>query len=146
MSSPFIDALVVRRSFKASLERVFRAWSDPTLLQQWLGGRKHTALAAKVDFREGGMYHVDVRAPSGDMMHLSGMYQEIVSPHRLVFTWGWGENYSADEATLVTVEFAEKNGETEMLLKHERFRDVPVREMHGAGWDLCFERLDPLLK
>jgi uncharacterized protein YndB with AHSA1/START domain len=146
MNSPFVDALVVRRKFRASLDRVFRAWSDPILLQQWLGGRQDTALATQVDFREGGMYHLDVRTPTGDIIHLSGTYQEIDSPHRLVFTWGMGENYSATDATLVTVEFLEKDGQTEIMLKHERFRDMPTREFHAGGWDLCFARLDTLFE
>lgn len=145
MTSPFVDALYVRRTFKASLDRVFSAWCDPTLLQQWLGGQHFTALAATVDFREGGMYHVDVRTPTGDTQHLCGMYQEINRPHRIVFTWGWGDSYSADDATLVTVDFVEKGGQTEMSLKHERFRDVVSRENHSKGWDRILPRIDDLL-
>jgi len=144
MSSPFIDALSVRRMFNAPRERVFKAWSDPNLLQQWLGGQTHNAQAAQVDFREGGMYHVEVRAPNGEIKYLSGMYQEIDKPQRIVFTWGWGQTYSADEATLVTVEFVEHHEKTEIVLKHERFMDVPTRELHGAGWQLCFERLETI--
>jgi hypothetical protein len=41
----------------------------------------------------------------------------------------------------VTVEFNQKDGETEVIVTHERIADAQVREQHEAGWDGCFDGL-----
>lgn len=142
MKSPFVNALLLQRHFKASRDSVFKAWKDPELLKLWLGGQKLKKITAIVDFRVGGEYHLDVQAPSGELFKLHGSYQEIIEPSRIVFTWLIGNDLQ--EMTLVTVDLKEADGQTEMTLKHERFRDVPSRDMHQAGWENCFLRLDKL--
>ena len=144
-ASPLHHQLIVRRTFKASRERVFEAWSNPELLKVWLGGQTTQVLHATVDFSVGGMYQLDIQDTSGNIARLSGMYQEIESPRRIVFTWEWGENYSASSATLVTIELREVDNTTEIVLKHERFDDVPTRDSHGKGWAMCFDRLTTLI-
>lgn len=145
MKSPLVHELVVNKTLNAPRERVFRAWSDPDLLKVWLGGQESQTRHVSVDFRVGGMYQVDMVTPAGDFNRLSGMYQEIEAPQKLVFTWSWGEDYSADAATLVTVILNENAGKTHMTLKHERFDNVPARDIHGQGWELCVNRLVKLL-
>jgi uncharacterized protein YndB with AHSA1/START domain len=145
MTSPFVDALTVQRTFKAPRLKVFNAWKDPQLLQQWLGGQSLHKLYAEVDFRVGGAYRVEVQAPSGDTYNLHGTYQEISEPELIVFTWAFDNSNNARDATLVTVTFAENEGQTAMTLKHERFRDVPTRDSHHGGWEICFNRLEELL-
>jgi len=44
--------------------------------------------------------------------------------------------------TLVTVEFRDQRGETEVILTHERFRNAEERDRHQQGWSGCLERLE----
>jgi len=76
------------------------------------------------------------------MMYVSGTYVEVQPPSRLVYTWQWGHR---EDETLVTVEFNDRDGGTELVLTHERFRDEPDVTLHGEGWDGCFTRLGELL-
>lgn len=145
MSSPFAHSLTVRRKLNAPCERVFEAWANPELLRVWLGGQDTQVLHAEVDFSVGGMYQLDVKVPTGGVARLSGMYQEIEAPNRIVFTWAWGENYDASSATLVTVEMTEHDKQTEIFLKHERFDDPPSRDLHEEGWIMRLGVLDKLL-
>ena len=145
MKSPLVHELLVHKILNAPRERVFRAWSDPDLLGKWLGGQEAQTRYVSVDFRVGGMYQLDMITPDGSFNRLSGMYQEIEAPQKLVFTWSWGDDYSADDATLVTVTLDDMAGKTQMTLKHERFDTIPARDMHGYGWELCINRLVKLL-
>jgi uncharacterized protein YndB with AHSA1/START domain len=145
MNAPFVDSLTVQRTFKAPRSKVFNAWKDPELVKLWLGGQQARKLHAEIDFRVGGAYRVEIQNPSGATYHLHGTYQEIDEPERIVFTWAFDTWDSAQDVTLVTVTFSEAEGQTNLTLTHERFRDVPTRDLHGEGWGVCFDRLENLL-
>ncbi|MGH7699802.1 MAG: SRPBCC family protein [Gemmatimonadales bacterium] len=54
----------------------------------------------------------------------------------LVYTWFWETNVNMGE-TLVTVEFRDLGGRTEVVLTHELFPTEEDRENHEAGWAAC---------
>jgi uncharacterized protein YndB with AHSA1/START domain len=56
--------LVISRVFDAPIEDVWRAWHDPELIKQWWGPDRFTCPQAEIDFREGGVSLVCMRAPS----------------------------------------------------------------------------------
>ena len=43
--------------------------------------------------------------------------------------------------TLVTVEFRDLGGRTEVVLTHEFFPDINMRDQHSEGWAGCLEQL-----
>ena len=71
-----------------------------------------------------------------------GKYIEIVPCERLSFTWrgDWHEDMGD---TLVTLEFKEVPGGTEVVLTHSRFTNQQMLEGHNKGWS---ESLDKLAK
>jgi uncharacterized protein YndB with AHSA1/START domain len=152
--------LQVRRTFAASRERVFEAWLDPDLLQQWLSGpRGSDSPHAEVDARVGGEFRVTMQSmgsrlfgalpgPYTDVVHMIGRYLEITPPERLVFTVGWEDmpmvNMDRDAST-VTVELHERGDETELVLTHERQPNRRVRAFHNFGWKGSLRKLEDLL-
>src|SRR5262245_8894126 len=84
--------LVIERVFKASPERVFKAWTDPAVLATWWGPIGFTAAEYRLDVRKDGAWRTVMRAPDGSSHRVSGVYREIMPPTRLVFTWGWEED------------------------------------------------------
>jgi uncharacterized protein YndB with AHSA1/START domain len=81
------------------------------------------------------------RRPDGKPFYVHGVYREIVIPDRLVFTWNWegGPPFGSD--TLVTLEFHDAAGGTEIVLTHERFETEQARDEHTKGWHGCLEKL-----
>jgi uncharacterized protein YndB with AHSA1/START domain len=69
----------------------------------------------------------------GNVHYVGGVYREVVPPSRLVFTWAWEKNPERGE-TLVTVELFEQDGGTRLVLTHELFPSIEVRDSHKAGW------------
>ena len=157
---PGWGVLQVRRSFDAPREQVYRAWTDPELLRQWLHGPVGTSPHAEVDARVGGEFRITMtsrganflskvlRDPSGELVHMVGRYLEVNPPERLVFTLGWEDfpTVTVDpDATTVTVEFNEADGGTEVVLTHERNPSRRIRTFHWIGWKGSFRNLDRLL-
>ncbi len=140
--------LQVRRILDAPREMVFRAWTEPEMLKRWFRvSEDYSTPIAEVDLRVGGRYRLGMRPPDGSpALIVGGMYREISPPERLVFTWRW-ETAAADEPeSLVTVEFNERSGVTEVVLTHEGFVSNARRDEHAQGWQGCLDRLDQALK
>ena len=138
--------LVIRRTFNAPRELVFRAWTEPQLLAQWSCPRGFTFTENHGELRVGGAFSATLRSPEGTEHRLRGVYREIVRPERLVFTHFWvDERGSPGPQTLVTVTLAEHDGRTEMMFHQGLFASVAARDGHEQGWQSCFERLAEVL-
>jgi uncharacterized protein YndB with AHSA1/START domain len=143
ISSPI--TLVVKRTFSAPRERVFRAWTDASELSRWFAPSDDFTTTASVDFRIGGAYRIEMHNnKDGNTFILVGKYLEIQAPEKLRYTWRW-ENAPEASETLVTVEFLAAGESTEVILTHEQFRDENDREKHTHGWNGCFDRLTAFL-
>jgi uncharacterized protein YndB with AHSA1/START domain len=137
--------LRLTRTFAAPREKVFRAWTDPEELKKWWGPPGYATPSAEVDLRAGGKYRLGMRKlPDGPVFYLAGTYQEVRAPERLVYTWRWEAEPEYGE-TLVTVEFHDRGGTTELILSHELFPNEKMRDEHGRGWGGCFGKLASVL-
>lgn len=133
--------LRIQRTFAAPRAEVFNAWTDPEALKRWWGPAGYDTPSAAVDLRVGGRYRLGMRKlPDGEVFYLTGIYHVVQPPEKLVYTWSWESNPEHGE-TLVTVEFHDRGGVTDVLLLHERFRSEHSRQEHSRGWAGCLERL-----
>jgi uncharacterized protein YndB with AHSA1/START domain len=141
------DDLVLRlsRSFAAPRERVFRAFTSPAQLAKWWGPKGFTVPACTLDVRVGGAWHTVMRSPEGKDHIVSGVYQEITPPERLVFTWGWETEGQRGHETVVTIELSEIAGGTRLDLVHERFETEDSCNAHRDGWSSCLDCLEEAL-
>ncbi|MEQ9298173.1 MAG: SRPBCC domain-containing protein [Cyclobacteriaceae bacterium] len=58
--------LLITRSFNASLDTVWRAWSEQTLLDQWWAPRPFRAETKRMDFVAGGTWHYCMVGSKGE--------------------------------------------------------------------------------
>jgi len=136
------------RVFKAPVEEVFKAFTDPVLMRQWLAPTLCRVVEASADPRVGGHYRVVVKPPIGGPTITTGEYREIVPNHRLVQTWV--VERSKDPAhkypTLLTVDFKALGADsTEITLQQDQLITKFDRAGNLAGWGQCFKNLDRLL-
>lgn len=137
-------ALRLTRQFAAPPDKVFKAWTQPETLKRWCAPGEMTTPVAEVDLRVGGRYRIHMRGPDGTLHRVTGIYQEVDPPRRVVYTWAWEEKPEEGE-TLVTVEFRDRGGRTEVVLIHERFPNEAVRDSHASGWAGCLAKLGPVV-
>jgi uncharacterized protein YndB with AHSA1/START domain len=131
--------LVVRRTIRASADRIFDAWTQPEHLRAWWGPRPVTCSGAEVDLRVGGRYRIDNAIPDGSTVVIEGEFREIDRPRKLVYTWRMGRD--AHETSLVTVRFEERGTATEVVIVHERVPNETARDSHDKGWKGCLDGL-----
>src|SRR5208337_3432948 len=97
------NALQLKRTFAAPRERVFRAWTDARQFAQWFGPTAdYKSIVTEMDLRVGGTYRL------------------VKPPEKLVFTWRWQKDENEPD-TLVTLEFRDLDGSTEVTLTHDHF-------------------------
>ena len=145
MNKTEVAPIVLRRTYKVPRQRVFNAWTDPKIAATFLGPGEVKAEIAQMDVRPGGAYRIVMHMPDGNTMPVFGKYREVRAPERLSFTWSWEEDNPADQyESLVTLDFNEVNGETELVLTHSGLRTDESRDNHTDGWTKIVDGLAAL--
>jgi uncharacterized protein YndB with AHSA1/START domain len=131
--------LVLRRTFTASRQRVFRAWITPRALEHWLRPRGMSMTVRSLDARVGGSFRFDLE----DGSSMVGTYLQIVPPEKLVYTWS-GRAMQGRE-TVVTLDFLDHGPVTEVVLTHEGLSTEAMRALVEGGWPSLFDALASVL-
>jgi uncharacterized protein YndB with AHSA1/START domain len=77
--------VVVTRRFAATSEAVYRAHTEPELIQKWLLGPEGSTMPVCIsEARPGGRIRYEWRFPGGGGFHLTGEYLELEPFSRLV--------------------------------------------------------------
>jgi len=142
--------LIITRILNAPRELVFRAWTDPAYLARWWGPKEFTNPVCELDVRPGGALRIVMRGPDGSEYPMNGVFQEVVSPERLVFTTiavDAAGKHLLEGVTQVT--FTQQGGKTKLTV-HTRAAamvDHAAEYLKGmeAGWTQSLERLEALV-
>jgi uncharacterized protein YndB with AHSA1/START domain len=142
--------ITMTRRFAAPAALVFEAWTTPALLRRWLlGPPGWTMPVCEVDFRVGGAYRYEWRNEQGQTMGVGGVYREIEPPHRFVASERFDEAWYPGES-LITITFAEKDGETEMTttMRYESTaaRDGVLKSPMEGGVKQSYDRLAAIVE
>ena len=138
--------LILKHTFNASPERVYKAWTDPAILREFMCTGGNVRVEAETDVRLGGRFRIVMVRPDGEEFIATGIYRELVPSRRIMCTWSWEEDDPAlERETLLTLEFAPRGAQTEMTLTHENFRDAQQRDNHEAGWGAMVVNLARIL-
>jgi len=68
----------VVREFDAAPEVVWKAWTQPELLDQWWAPKPWKAVTQSMDFREGGKWNYYMQGPDGSRHYCLVGYEKIV--------------------------------------------------------------------
>jgi uncharacterized protein YndB with AHSA1/START domain len=133
------------RVLRARPGEVFRAWTEPDLLEGWWTGVGGWVDAkAEVDLRVGGRYHFSMRDERGAAHGVLGVYTEIVPAERLGFSWTWENEPSVmrgSEGSLVDLVLREVSEGTQLSLTHSGLGSKLVKDMHEQGWNALLTSL-----
>lgn len=143
MNAPDRFHLQQSRFIRAPREKVFDAFTDEAMLRQWHCPRGLSVPHSRSDARAGGQWQLQMLARDGTRLAVGGVYREVKRPERLAYTWAWqGENSPmAGVETLVEVDLIERDGGTELRLRHSGFPAAAASDAHAAGWRSTLNRL-----
>jgi uncharacterized protein YndB with AHSA1/START domain len=146
-AEPGVPQVLTERAFDAPRELVFRAFTEPDLLAQWLGPRGYTMKVERFDLRDGGTWrytHVD---QEGNEYAFHGVFHGEPSPDGTVQTFefeGAPGNVSMDTLTM-----EERDGTTivriNSVFQSVEARDAMVEAGMADGMSQGYEKLDELL-
>jgi uncharacterized protein YndB with AHSA1/START domain len=147
LQSPAVAALVLRRTYPVPRERVFAAWTNPDIAARFLGPGDVKATNVHMDVKVGGTFSITMERPGNEPFIARGTYLEVNAPKRLVMTWRWVEDDPADEhESLLSLDFNERDGETEFVLTHEKLASAESLERHEEGWTAIVDELATVLR
>ena len=143
--------LVLTRVIDASREKLFRCWTEPELLKQWFAPKPWTTPEAQIDVRAGGSSRIVMRSPEGQDMPCPGIYLEVVTNEKLVFTDAYVNAWEPSEKPFMTATITFEDlggGKTRYTARvlHWSAADRETHEKMGfhGGWGLCTDQLAAL--
>ena len=144
--------LILTRIIDAPREKVFNAWTEPTLLKQWFAPLPWTTVKAETDVRAGGTSLIVMQGPDGIEFPSYGVYLDVVRNERLVFTDAFTKAWELSEKPFMVVELTfEEQGENTKYTARVRHWTIADREAHEKmgfhqGWVTCAEQLAALVE
>ena len=136
-------SLQIKRFMNAPRARVYATWTDPAQLKEWWGPESVRTRNFAAEVRVGGKYRWDLINQEDEEMSVFGEYRELVPEKKIVFTWKWDDDdVWENRSSIVTVELSDRDGGTELLLKHEQLPSTESRDRHDEGWNSVLDRLE----
>ncbi len=155
VSTPSDKEVRVVRTFNAPARLVWRAYTEPKLMQRWLLGMPGwTMPVCEMDVRPGGKFRWRWRnGDDGKEMGFYGEFKEVTPPRKLVNTEFYDPgDVGGDmgDGALVTMELTENAGDTTMTstiaYKSKQARDAALSTGMTDGMEMSYKLLDRLLE
>ena len=137
----------VTRVFDAPRELVWKTYTEPEHLRQWMLGPDGWSMeVCEIDLRPGGAYRFAWRKDDGSELTIAGVHREVEPPERLVSTESWGPEWPE---ALNTIVFSEEDGRTTLsitvLYPTQEARDAALATGMTEGMTMSLDRLEEIL-
>ncbi len=149
-----IKEITFERTYDASLDTVWQAWTNPEMLKQWWGPDNVTIPECEVDLKVGGKFYIVMEA--GEAM---GPYKGTLWPMLAEFTvvetnsklfynaqaWTEGQKEQTTIDQVTEISFSEDNGKTKVNIRAAIYKTGPEAGMAVQGMEHGFtQQLDKL--
>lgn len=140
--------IVIKRYFAAPPQAVFRAHTEPHLIQQWmLGPEGWTMLVCVNEAKPGGKFRYEWVDGKGGEFHLTGEFIEVDAPHRIVHVERMHMPDPTPDNRVETTFVAEGEGtrvQVRMNLPDAATRKAMLASGMEHGMEASYVRLDAL--
>jgi len=147
IAEPDTQTIKITRAFSAPRELLFRAYTEPDLLAQWLGPRQYTMTIDRYEARDGGTWRYVHSDEAGNAFGFHGVFHGDPSLDGIVQTFefeGWPGRVSLETLTF------EEQGETTLVRTNAVYqsvadRDAMIESGMEEGLNDGYDRLDELV-
>ena len=146
ITTPSDREIRIERVFDAPRDRVWRAFTDPTLIAQWWG-RGNQLVIERMEVERGGHWRFVEHGPGG-VHGFEGRYREIVPPERLVQTFerdGMPGHVAVETATFEDLGDGRTKVVNTSLFHTTEERDGMLQSGMEQGLNESYAALDKLL-
>jgi uncharacterized protein YndB with AHSA1/START domain len=138
------EAFLITRIFDAPRDLLWKVWTQGEHLGKWFSPKGFKILAAKMDFRVGGIYHYGLETPDGKPMWGKWEFREIAAPERIVLIQCFSDEKGGitrhpmapdwPQFTLSTMTFIAQGNKTKFTLTWVPYKATEVeRKTFDAG-------------
>jgi len=145
--------LTIVAEFRADVERVWRVWEDPRLLERWWGPPTWPATFLRHEFVAGGQSRYVMTGPGGEKSHGWWSIVSIDAPRRIELEDGFSDQDGrpiTTEPMRMVVTFEESTGGTRMSVRTEFPSSTQMEQVIGMGMEegmrLAMGQIDGLLE
>lgn len=136
--------LVVTREFDLPLELLFKAYTEPEIVEQWMGTK-----VLKLENRKHGSYQFVTTDPHGNEHGFNGVIHEFDADKKITRTFEMENTPFAVQ--LEFLEFEKLTGETSKLTMHIVYRSVAYRDKmlqlpFAQGINMAHNRLEDIVR
>lgn len=137
------SSIFFETTFKAPIEKIWDAWTNPTLIMNWFGSDpKGKGLKAALDVRPGGSFEITFQDSNLTEHTCSGIYDEVRPLSKLTFSWQWKSEPGVE--SFVVLLLSPEGKSTKMQFEHKNLgRDS--EHNYAKGWQTTFSKLERLL-
>lgn len=149
-ADPGKQEMFITREFNAPKNLVYKAFTDPKLIVQWLGPRDMKMKIDHYDLKNGGGYRYLHTDPQGNEYAFRGVCHEV-SPELIIQTFEFEGLPEKGHVTLDTTRFEDLPGGRTKIVIHSVFqsvsdRDAMIKSGMEGGMNQSYQRLDELLE
>lgn len=162
------EGIKIERVFNASVDKVWKAWTDEETVKKWWGPEGFSSPYAKIDFRVGGKYTLAMHGPESSEwdrdMYSSGVYKEIIEHEKIVSSdyfsdkegnmikpsdEGQDDNFPTEMTATITFEEIEENKTKLTIFYPKAANEAQYKAMLKSGmtegWASSLNKLDQAL-
>ncbi len=148
IANPGVQEIIIKRTFDAPRELVFKAFTDDMLVPMWWGPAKYRTTIDKLEARDGGSWRFVQHDDDGNEFAFRGVFHEVKAPEKIIQTFEYEPMHGHVE--LQIARFEEREGKTHFCAKSVylsvKDRDGELSAGMEAGMNEGYERLDALLE
>lgn len=146
-------SITVERSFNASLDPVWAAWTEADILCQWWAPKPYVCVVTGLDFREGGRWSYYMQGPEGDRHHCFFDYTSVKPKTSFSGTDGFCDEQGVINTEMPrmtwTSSFSESDGRTLVSIRIDLDSAEDLEKIITMGFKEGFtqglDQLDALL-
>ena len=145
--------MTIVRAFDATLELVWKAWTESELLDQWWAPKPYKAVTKKMDFREGGLWLYCMMGPNNDNSWCKEEYKTIDTHKSITINVSFCDEDANVNQEFPTMDwkkqFADTGGDTTVTVEINFSKQEDMEMITGMGFEEGFtaglNNLDNLL-
>lgn len=146
VADPTVPMVVITREFDATPDKLYRAYTDPDLVAQWLGPRSISTRIDHWDCRTGGSWRYSSVWDGGEAGFF-GSFHEI-RPDRLVQTFtfdGYPDGVALETVSFIDLGEGHTLVRTQTLVDSFESRDAILSSGMDVGVTEGYQKLDEIL-
>jgi uncharacterized protein YndB with AHSA1/START domain len=135
--------LVITREFDLPLELLFKAYTMPEIVEQWMGTK-----VLKLENKKHGSWQFETTDPKGNKHRFNGVIHEFVSNQKITRTFEMENTSFAVQLEFLT--FDQLSADTSKLTMHIVYKSVTLRDQMLAlpfaqGINMAHNRLQEIV-